>query len=201
MASTFRPDQSQVVPFIHAFRLTDSLPLSLHPSLSQLRSSSRCMRGRLASFARQSMSYLVRSARASDSSEIARLSGHLGYPAKSSEISSRLGLLLPNSSHLVLAAEPLNGKSLVGWIAVERRILLESGVKFEIVGLVVDSKLRCSGVGRALVQAAEQWVIAQSGSNLGVRSNVLRPESHGFYESLGYILKKSQHVYSKSLTA
>jgi hypothetical protein len=44
-------------------------------------------------------------------------------------------------------------------------------------------------------------VLDQSGNGIVVRSNVLRPESHGFYESLGYIRTKSQHVYSKCLPA
>ncbi|WP_243286980.1 GNAT family N-acetyltransferase [Geothrix terrae] len=147
------------------------------------------------------MSHRIRSANLSDASEIARLSDALGYPAGREEIVRRLALLLPNPSHLVLVAEPLEGHGLLGWLAAERRITLESGIKFEIVGLVVDGTVRRSGIGKALVRAAEAWVLDQSGASLGVRSNVLRPESHGFYESLGYLRKKSQHVYHKSLSA
>lgn len=147
------------------------------------------------------MSHRIRSANLSDAADIARLSDALGYPAGREEIARRLTLLLPNPSHLVLVAEPPEGRGLLGWLAAERRVTLESGTKFEIVGLVVDGTARRSGIGKALVEAAEQWVLGQSGTGLGVRSNVLRPESHGFYESLGYLRKKSQHVYHKSLRA
>ncbi|WP_425250837.1 GNAT family N-acetyltransferase [Geothrix campi] len=116
-------------------------------------------------------------------------------------MAQRLALLLPNPAQLVLVAKPVDGDGLLAWLAAERRITLESGTRFEIVGLVVDGTVRRSGIGKALVQAAEQWVLDQSGTGLGVRSNVLRPESHGFYESLGYLRKKSQHVYNKSLSA
>ncbi|WP_243318953.1 GNAT family N-acetyltransferase [Geothrix paludis] len=145
------------------------------------------------------MSHQIRSATLSDASDIARLSDALGYPAEHEEIARRLAVLLPNPLHLVLVAEPLEGHGLLGWLAAEQRITLESGTKFEIVGLVVDGTARRSGIGKALVQAAEAWVLDQSGTGLGVRSNVLRPESHGFYESLGYLRKKSQHVYHKGL--
>lgn len=115
------------------------------------------------------------------------------------EVIERLNLLLPNPSNLVLVAESQKANGLLAWLAAERRLILESGLKFEVVGLVVDENARRSGVGRRLVQDAEQWVFDQSGRDIVVRSNVLRPESHGFYESLGYIRKKSQHVYSKRL--
>jgi len=42
--------------------------------------------------------------------------------------------------------------------------------------------------------------IAVDGSNnIVVRSNVVRPESHPFYEKIGYERKKTQHVYARSL--
>ena len=36
-------------------------------------------------------------------------------------------------------------------------------------------------------------------SPIVVRSNVVRPESHPFYEKIGYERKKTQHVYARSL--
>jgi GNAT superfamily N-acetyltransferase len=146
------------------------------------------------------MIHQIRRAQISDASEIARLSNSLGYPAECEEITNRLELLLSNAFHFVVVAQSPDAAGLVGWLAAERRITLESGIKFEIVGLVVDEIKRRSGVGRALVQAVERWVLVQDGTNIVVRSNILRLESHGFYESLGYIRKKSQHVYGKRLS-
>lgn len=89
---------------------------------------------------------------------------------------------------------------LAGWIAAERRLLLEYGERAEIVGLVVGEETRRNGVGRALVSEVERWAAAQGLAVVTVRSNVVRVESHPFYESLGYARGKTQHVYAKRVT-
>lgn len=76
---------------------------------------------------------------------------------------------------------------------------LESGERIEIVGLVVSAAVRQGGVGRRLVDDAEQWAVSQGFDTIGVRSNVARAESHPFYERLGYVRGKTQHVYGKAL--
>jgi GNAT superfamily N-acetyltransferase len=88
---------------------------------------------------------------------------------------------------------------LAGWIAAERRLSLEAGERVEITGLVVDGSIRRGGVGRALVAAAEAWASEQGLDVVVVRSNVLRQASHPFYEGLGYVRQKSQHVYARHL--
>jgi GNAT superfamily N-acetyltransferase len=145
-------------------------------------------------------SHRPRRAFQNDAGEIARLSTELGYPASASEISTRLALLLVRSAHCVFVAAKENDR-LLGWVAVEKRLLLESGTKAEIVGLVVDREARRLGVGKALVAAAEEWTRGQGMKNIFVRSNVVRPDSHPFYENLGYRRAKTQHFYLKQLTA
>lgn len=137
----------------------------------------------------------VRPARAGDAAEITRLSEELGYPAAAKDMAERLAALLQRPEHGVVVAES-DGK-LLGWAAVEVRTLLVSGRKAELMGLVVDSKARRRGVGLALVRAAEEWVRKQGIDLMTVRSNVVRAESHPFYERLGYTHTKSQHVYRK----
>ena len=87
----------------------------------------------------------------------------------------------------------------VGWVAAERRLLLESGERVEIVGLIVGAAARRSGIGAALVRAAEDWAVGQQLHLMSVRSSVARIESHPFYERLGYIRSKTQHAYLKRL--
>lgn len=139
----------------------------------------------------------IRPAIASDASEIARLATELGYPSSAEDVSVRLAELLVSESHFIAVAE--GTPSLVGWMAVERRMLLESGERAELVGLIVDRAVRRSGIGRALVAAAEQWAIACGLQAIGVRSNIVRTESHPFYENLGYARTKTQHAYLKRL--
>lgn len=80
-------------------------------------------------------------------------------------------------------------------------MLLESGERAELVGLVVRSDARRIGVGKALVLAAEHWASAQGLQTITVRSNIVRAESHPFYESIGYVRKKTQHTYAKAPSA
>ena len=141
----------------------------------------------------------IRPALVADAVSIARLATELGYPTSREQATSRLEVLASRDSHFIAVAE-LSSR-VVGWVAAERRVLLESGERAEIVGLVVEPESRRSGVGAALVRAAETWAIAQGLSAIGVRSNVVRTAAHPFYEKLGYVRTKTQHAYSKDLTA
>jgi GNAT superfamily N-acetyltransferase len=106
-------------------------------------------------------------------------------------------VLLRAGTHFIAVAE--QSSAIVGWVAAERRMLLESGERAEIVGLIVGAAARRSGIGGALVQAAEDWATERQLHVISVRSNVARIESHPFYERLGYIRSKTQHAYSKRL--
>jgi GNAT superfamily N-acetyltransferase len=132
-----------------------------------------------------------------DAPGIARLSTQLGYPVTEADIRRRLERLLASSSHLVAVAER-NG-TLLGWIAGEVRILLESEPRVEISGLVVDTTERRTGIGRMLVSGVENWALRRQCQVVVVRSNVARSESHPFYEQLGYERAKTQHAYRKAL--
>ncbi len=139
----------------------------------------------------------IRPASAGDASEIARLCGELGYPCAAGEVASRLTALAASASHFVAVAE--RGGAMVGWVAAEHRVSLESGARGEIVGLVVSASARRTGVGRALVFAAEAWAASRGLEVVLVRSNVARAASHPFYETSGYVRQKTQHVYAKSI--
>jgi GNAT superfamily N-acetyltransferase len=140
----------------------------------------------------------IRNAAAADASAIAALSGELGYPALPQQMRARLDVLLRSASHLILVAAGPSGE-LIAWLAAEHRLLLEYGERIEIVGLVVASGARRSGVGKTLVAEVEQWTRTQGLSVLAVRSNAARTASHPFYESLGFTRIKTQHSYEKML--
>ncbi len=114
------------------------------------------------------------------------------------DTSSRLSTLLDDPKHRVLVAQSQDS-ALLGWIAAEQRISLESGARAEITGLVVCPRTRRKGVGKLLVAATEQWASARGLSLVCVRSNTVRSESHGFCPKIGYRHVKSQHVYTKDL--
>lgn len=143
------------------------------------------------------MDVQLREARVDDAAEIARLAGELGYPVSAADMQARLAQLLPLSTHRICVVD--DGDHLLGWIAIERRTILELGDGVEIMGLVVGADARQGGVGRMLVNEGERWALASGVRVIRVRSNVLRDASHPFYERLGYERRKTQHVYSKAL--
>jgi len=140
---------------------------------------------------------LIRPARLEDAAEIATLSTELGYPTSEGEMKRRMEKLLQSNSYFLAVAE--NESRVIAWVAAEKRLLLESGERAEIVGLIVTTSARRSGTGLALVKAAEAWAVEQGMPSISVRSNVARVESHPFYERLGYVRTKTQHAYAKQL--
>jgi GNAT superfamily N-acetyltransferase len=78
-------------------------------------------------------------------------------------------------------------------------LVLATGERAEIVGLVVDAATRRRGTGTLLVEAAQQWVRAAGLAQIIVRSNAACDASHVFYRALGFKRVKTQHVYARSL--
>ncbi|WP_123770075.1 GNAT family N-acetyltransferase [Vulcaniibacterium tengchongense] len=131
-----------------------------------------------------------------DAAELARLCAQLGYPQAAAEFEARLRRVLASPDHPVLVATH-DDRALLGFVALERRLLLESGEVVEIAALAVDAQARRRGIARALLAAAEDWARRIGIAELVVRSNVARAESHPFYQGVGFRRAKTQHVYRK----
>lgn len=142
----------------------------------------------------------IRVAEQSDAEEITRLCIELDYPVSCTDIESRL-LALRETDNRFIAVAPGDESKLLGWVAAEHRLLLESGERVEIVGLVVDPSARRQGIGRALVSAVESWTAGRGLSTVFVRSNATRDDSHHFYRGIGYDRIKTQHAYVKRILA
>jgi ribosomal protein S18 acetylase RimI-like enzyme len=141
----------------------------------------------------------IRPARAADAPRLKGLLAQLGYPSELDAVISRLAGLLNSATHEVLVAVPAGDSRIGGYICVERRLVLEQDERVEITGLVVDSAARRSGLGRTLVDAAERWALQHGLHTVVVRSNIVRPESHPFYEGIGYRRTTTSHTYRKEV--
>ncbi|SEF38176.1 Acetyltransferase (GNAT) family protein [Amycolatopsis pretoriensis] len=138
--------------------------------------------------------------RAADAPRLAGLLAQLGYPSDPATVTRRLAGILDSATRQVFVAA--DGARIDGYAGVERRpALLHQDEHAELTGLVVDAAARRSGLGRTLVRAAEQWAARHGLPAIVVRSNVVRPESHPFYEDLGYLRTSTSHSYFKDLTA
>jgi GNAT superfamily N-acetyltransferase len=140
----------------------------------------------------------VRLVRRTDAEALARLSGDLGYTTSDTEVRIRLGAILAHPDHAAFVAEHPD-LGLLGWIHVFASLRIESGSFAEIGGLVVMEAQRRTGVGRALVEVAEQWTWERGLTMLRVRTNVNRSEAHDFYRKLDFREIKTQKVFVKEL--
>jgi GNAT superfamily N-acetyltransferase len=140
----------------------------------------------------------VRRARTADAERIAELSGQLGYPASTKEMSARLKDVLKDKEGACFVAESREG-GLVGWIHVSTTPLLEVERRAEVNGLVVEETTRSQGAGALLLAVAEKWARGKRCKSMSVRSNVLRERAHGFYVRNGYEHYKTQKAFRKGL--
>ncbi len=150
----------------------------------------------------ESTAPIVREATARDAARLAELAGQLGYPSTPEQATRRLEKMKEDPRHIVLVAELAPGGAggeVIGWLHIQECHLLESDMRAEISGLVVADGQRSRGVGRLLIQQAEQWARARGCQAVLLRSNVIRTRAHAFYQGLGYEVIKTQKVLRKIL--
>jgi GNAT superfamily N-acetyltransferase len=147
----------------------------------------------------ESLTIHVRQMRPEDTAAVAGLTTQLGYPSTEDEIRRRYDLIKDRWDARLFVAQHA-GNAIVGWIHVQATYMLEADARAAIWGLVVADKARGSGVGRRLVEAAEEWALMRGLNVMAVNSNYLRIEAQGFYEHLGYKVVKTQNAFRKNLT-
>jgi len=134
---------------------------------------------------------------AADATAVAELNGQLGYPAQATDVQHRFEEIERHGAGQVFVAD--EGGRPIGWVHVYDTHLLEQDATAEIGGLVVADGRRGSGVGRALMAAAENWAAQHGCQAVRVRSQTMREAAHAFYEHLGYAYLKTQKNFQKPL--
>lgn len=141
----------------------------------------------------------IRHASERDADAIAKLANDLGHLTDPDGVRTGIiALSLSNSDSLFVATD--SSDQPLGWLHAHSTYLLESGIRVEILGLVVSTSVRRRGVGRALVNEAESWAASIGAKAVVVRSSMRRIESHAFYPAIGYDTIKTQTVYRKPVT-
>src|SRR5436190_17794306 len=109
----------------------------------------------------------------------------------------RLSGILAATNQFIIVAETADG--VCGWLQALHADVLESGVRVEIVGMIVTETMRRRRIGSLLIQGAERWAQNIQADAVVVRSNISRTASHAFYFAQGYTHSKTQAVYRKPL--
>jgi len=109
----------------------------------------------------------------------------LGYETSNDEMRQRLKSILSDGRFRTFVAEIDN--SVCGMIGTLAHASYEhNDFSGKIVALVVSKKQRRSGVGRALIAAAEKDFAKRKVTRVSLRTRFTREEAHQFYEALGY---------------
>ncbi|HEV2287579.1 MAG TPA: GNAT family N-acetyltransferase [Candidatus Acidoferrales bacterium] len=140
----------------------------------------------------------VRRSGPADSQRMANFSGQLGYPSTAKEVRARLAEIRRSDDCAVFVAELADGQ-IAGWIGVYIFRSVEMNKLVEISGLVVGEGYRSRGIGKVLLDAAEEWARSRDCKVISVHSNVKRQRAHGFYKKNGYGWCKTQELFTKDL--
>ena len=140
---------------------------------------------------------VIREIEIGDAQPAAELSGELGYPVTCDVMTGRIEAMKILKHRVVYVA--CVGATVVGWIDVGLVHHLQAEPYGEIGGLVVGGTVRGSGIGRQLLERAEQWTRERGVAKVLVRSRISREDAHRFYLREGYGRTKTSAVFTKSL--
>ncbi len=129
---------------------------------------------------------VIRDAVPADAQQLAPLLDALGYPADPATIQARLAWLVTvDPTARVLVAQV--GGALQGFATLHGTPTLHRPTLVgRITGLAVTDEARRHGVGRRLVEAAEDHFRALGATRIEVTSGPSHAPAYGFYRRLGY---------------
>jgi GNAT superfamily N-acetyltransferase len=126
----------------------------------------------------------LREAKPSDARRLAELIHELGHEISEKQVRKNLAALKKAGETPLLATLD---KSVVGLVGVHRMVTVHRPAPVgRIPVLVVAKEAQGLGLGRMLVDAAEQWCRKKGCQLVEVTSNDRRAEAHAFYRHLGF---------------
>ena len=136
---------------------------------------------------------VVRTATPNDAPALAPLLGELGYPVDGATLVDRMNRLVGREDDTVLIAEDERGA--LGLLALHVFPLLAYDCDVGmIMALVVTERARGTGVGRRLIDRAEDVARSAGASRLLVTTHNRRADAHTFYERLGFEFTGRRYV-------
>jgi GNAT superfamily N-acetyltransferase len=126
----------------------------------------------------------LRDAKPSDAKRLVELIHELGHEIDEKQVRKNLSAL-KNSGEVPLVATL--DKKVVGMCGVGRRVVIHRPAPLgRITALVVAKEAQDEGIGRMLVEAAEDWMRKKGCRLVEVTSNDRRTAAHAFYRHMGY---------------
>lgn len=140
---------------------------------------------------------MIREANPSDAPAIARISSEvLGYPCDAKSVQERLEQL-DVQQEVVFVAEV--DDQVVGYLHAQIYRTLYMDAMVNLLGLAVLETMQQKGIGRALLEDAEQWAMDHGIFWMRLNSGASRTGAHAFYHTMGYTDEKPQIRFFKQL--
>lgn len=146
------------------------------------------------------MEFIIRDAVIADAEALAKLNREeMGYDFPVERTQETLRALLASPRNKILVAE--NRGQVLGYVHLEDYDLLYAPHMKNVLGIAVAGKVRRQGVGKALLQAGEEWARQTGAAAVRLVSGETRKGAHAFYQSLGYTGNKLQRNFKKALVS
>lgn len=137
----------------------------------------------------------IRAADSVDSEALAGLLVELGYQATPDEVAERLQRLARAGEPVLLARQGDETLGCLTWHVTPN--IHRPWPVGRITMMVVAERSRRHGIGRALVQAAEERMAQRGCGLIEVTSNVKLRAAHAFYERMGF--ERTSHRFARTL--
>ena len=144
-------------------------------------------------------SHTIRLAQPSDAAAVCHLNREcMGYDYPLRAAAQKLQNLLADGRCRIFVAE-LDGQ-VVGYVHVQDYDVLYFDHMKNILGIAVDPAFRRQGIGRALLNAVEEWGKQSGACAVRLVSGMERTGAHLLYQHCGYLRSKEQLNMKKSLS-
>ena len=107
-----------------------------------------------------------------------------------------LKMLGAYDSRVFIAKE---GEKIIGYVQINRCLQVGFEPYIEITQLLISRDRQRRGIGTRLMQKAEEIARAEGFSRVKLESEIQRPDSHLFYENIGYKLQKTSKFFEKRI--
>ena len=139
---------------------------------------------------------IIRDIRSGDIPTVRLLIGQLADAPDEAEFRSRFERVSVASRHRIIVAEV--DRQVVGVLHVFEQPALEKPCEAVVQVLVVDRDRRGAGIGEALMREAEAWAVRRNLASTALYTRIDRDKARAFYERIGYRLKATSHLMSRT---
>ena len=137
----------------------------------------------------------VRDAKPADAARLVELIRYLGHEIDEKSVRKNLSALKKTSETPLVATL---GKDVLGLCGVSARVMIHRDAPIgRISPLVIAKEAQGHGIGRMLVEAAEEWMRKKGCKLVEVTSNDRRAQAHAFYRHMGY--ERTSMRFAKTL--